>query len=143
MSDFERELKSRCQRAQQRVSELTREAERLQQQRAAADMEVATWQEALLVERRRSGKIAEGAPDTVRPPLGQLSLGDAVMRVLERTGEPMHVKDILRELASENYHMGSKNMIATIVTTLTRRKQFRRVAPNTFALIEEGEEEPS
>jgi len=65
------------------------------------------------------------------------------MRVLERVGRPLHVKEILRELRSENYRMGSQNPIATIVTTLTRRKQFRRVAPNTFALVEQGEEEPS
>ncbi len=143
MSDFERELKSRLESAQQRASELVRQEEMVQQQRRTVDLEVATWQEALLAERRRSGKIAEGAPHTVRPPLRQLSLGDAVMRVLERVGRPLHVKEILRELASENYHMGSKNMIATIVTTLSRRKQFRRIAPNTFALIEEGEEEPS
>jgi len=143
MSEFRKQLADRLESARQRVSELKRQLESLQGECAAAEREVTTWEGALLAEQRASGGISTDATDMLERPLRGFTLGDAVRQILQRVEGPLHVKDILRSLRSQAYPITSKNPIPAIVTTLTRRKDFKRVAPNTFDLAERGGEEES
>jgi hypothetical protein len=140
VSDFEKKLQDRIDQAQGRILQLSTALEGLQKELFAAQAEVTVWQEALATERRKHGEnTSEPSIGAVRPFTRQ-SLGDAVLQLLrDNRGEPMHAKDILRELRRRDYPIASKNPIAAIVTTLTRRRQFKRVRPNTFGLVEETE----
>ena len=139
MTDFEKQLTERMEQAQGNILRLSAELEGLQKELLAAQAEVAVWQEALTTERRKRGDNTSESPIGAVRPFTKQSLGDAVLQLLQDRGEPMHAKDILRELRRREYPIASKNPIAAIVTTLTRRRQFKRVRPNTFGLVEETE----
>jgi uncharacterized protein YciI len=72
--------------------------------------------------------VSESAVLTVK------SIADHIVDILQETGKPLHVKEIVSRLRGRT-SLNSKNPKDTVLTAIKRRgDQFKRVAPATFAL---------
>jgi hypothetical protein len=70
-----------------------------------------------------------------------LSVPQATCLLLKEVGVSLHAKEIFRKLNEGGMRIGGKTPVTSISTSLSRDKRFRKVAPNTFKLVEEGAEE--
>jgi hypothetical protein len=77
--------------------------------------------------------VAEGVPGA--PPLTNgIPIADQVAHILKEAGKPLHIKEIIRRLRAVR-NLTGKNVTANVIVSLKRRgNQFRKTAPNTFAL---------
>jgi hypothetical protein len=67
---------------------------------------------------------------------GHLTMAQAAAEVLTRSCRPMHAKDIWFLVMRGGYPHHSKTSFQALVTCMNRLKsRFRRVAPNTFAIV--------
>lgn len=145
-----RELKDRLERIMARPKATPRDADEASEAaKALAD---------LLRGEQRALRLLEGsAQERPRPPasgatpnsLAGLTLHEAARSVLEDAGWPMHVRDLaVRVKAGAWRNPRGKNATAPqlaqqLAARLPRYPEtFRRVAPNTFALTEWGDNPP-
>jgi hypothetical protein len=64
-------------------------------------------------------------------------LAAQVAAVLKDAGKPMHVREIVAELAKRQQPVTARNPVATVAVALGRRaEQFAKTGPNTFDLVE-------
>lgn len=94
------------------------------------------------------GDLGEVAPPNTQeePSLASFTLHDAAERVLERAGIPLHVKELGRRIKAGGWRhpRGEPSRPDQLLYQLAARlprhpDKFRRVAPNTFALVKWGE----
>ncbi len=66
-----------------------------------------------------------------------LSVPQAAFLLLKENGKPMHAKDIYQKLADGGIRIRGKTPVTSIAISLNRDKRFKKVAPNTFEIVEE------
>lgn len=68
-----------------------------------------------------------------------MSVPQAAVNVLKEAGRPMHAKDIYLRLLEGGVRIRGKTPVTSVAISLKRDKRFKKVAPNTFELVEEKE----
>jgi predicted ribosome quality control (RQC) complex YloA/Tae2 family protein len=63
-------------------------------------------------------------------------------RALQEAGTPLHIKDILRIIGIQNNKTNRISLGGTLARYSRSNDIFKRTAPNTFALVNGGNEEP-
>ena len=73
-----------------------------------------------------------------------MSVPDAVHMILKETHQPMHAKELCQCLIEGGMQIRGKTPVTSVATSLKRDRRFRKVAPNTFAIIlkDEGDHKP-
>jgi len=66
-----------------------------------------------------------------------MSVPQAAALLLREGGTPMHAKEVYRKLMEGGVRIRGKTPVTSIAISLRRDKRFRKVAPNTFDLVEE------
>ncbi len=66
-----------------------------------------------------------------------LSVPQAAYLLLKESVEALHAKNICQKLLEGGVHLRGKTPITSVAISLSRDKRFKRVAPNTFKIIEE------
>lgn len=66
-----------------------------------------------------------------------MSVPQAALMLLKEAGTPMHAKEIFRKLVEGGVRIRGKTPVTSIAISLRRDKHFRKVAPNTFDLVDE------
>jgi len=66
-----------------------------------------------------------------------MSVPQAALTLLKEAGRPMHAKDIYLKLSEGGVRIRGKTPVTSVAISLKRDKRFRKVAPNTFELVEE------
>ena len=66
-----------------------------------------------------------------------MSVPQAAITLLKEAGRPMHAKDIYLKLVEGGVRIRGKTPVTSVAISLKRDKRFRKVAPNTFELVEE------
>ncbi len=66
-----------------------------------------------------------------------MSVPQAAITLLKEAGRPMHAKDIYLKLLEGGVRIRGKTPVTSVAISLKRDKRFRKVAPNTFELVEE------
>lgn len=95
------------------------------------EREIARAERALGVRRRRAR--AARRPNARR--MNELTVKDAVVKVLRSKKRPMHYKDITETLLREGiYRTRSKNFLSTVAISIMRDKRLKRVEPGVYAL---------
>ena len=67
-----------------------------------------------------------------------LSVKDAVEKLLTEVGRSMHAKQVMEALQARGMHLSQKDPLATIVTVLVRgvsAGKYKRTGPNTFRRV--------
>jgi len=67
-----------------------------------------------------------------------LSVPRGAFMVLKEAGKALHAKEIYRRLTDGGGRIRGKTPITSIATSLSRDKNFKKVSPNTFLLVEES-----
>jgi HB1, ASXL, restriction endonuclease HTH domain len=101
--------------------------------RLEADLrKVAKQIEAASASARSTGKI-ERRPNARR--LNDISLADALEKVMSGRKSPIHYKDLTEAVVSRKlYRTRSRNLLSTVAVTLKRDRRFRKVEPGFYAL---------
>jgi hypothetical protein len=60
------------------------------------------------------------------------------MVLLKEAGTPTHAKEVYQKLVEGGVRIRGKTPVTSIAISLRRDKRFRRVAPNTFELVDES-----
>jgi hypothetical protein len=66
-----------------------------------------------------------------------MSVPQAALVLLKEAGRAMHAKDIYQKLLEGGVRIRGKTPVTSVAISLKRDKRFRKVAPNTFELVEE------
>jgi hypothetical protein len=121
------------------IDALISEKERQAQQLRAALSSVEVDLQALY----RTRAIMRGETDSeaaaMRSSRGQASIADLVESILRVAGE-LHCDDLVKRLAEIGVEVNKQTVSATLTRYIARKKRFKRVGPNRFALLKEGEE---
>ena len=68
-----------------------------------------------------------------------MSVPDAAFIILRESRRPMHAKELCQRLIEGGMQIRGKTPVTSIATSLKRDPRFRKVAPNTFEIIEQPE----
>ncbi len=92
------------------------------------------------VKRIFAASIIEEAKDVLlkKSKYAGLSLTQAAYILIKKEAKPMHAKNIYQKLVEGGIKIRGKTPITSIAISLKRDKRFKKVAPNTFALVEES-----
>ena len=67
--------------------------------------------------------------------LNDISLADAVEKVLKSRKAPVHYKELTDAVVKRKlYRTKSKNLLSTVAVTLKRDKRFKKVEPGLYVL---------
>jgi len=66
-----------------------------------------------------------------------LSVPQAAFLLLKETGKPLHAKEIYQKLTEGGVRIRGKTPVTSVAISLSRDKRFKKIAPNTFTLVEE------
>ncbi len=66
-----------------------------------------------------------------------MSVPQAALTLMKEAGRPMHAKDIYLKLLEGGVRIRGKTPVTSVAISLKRDKRFKKVAPNTFELVEE------
>lgn len=66
-----------------------------------------------------------------------LSVPRGAFMVLKDAGKALHAKEIYRRLIDGGGRIRGKTPVTSVATSLSRDKNFKKVSPNTFLLVEE------
>jgi hypothetical protein len=84
------------------------------------------------------GRTASGDAVVRRPNarrLNDVTVSEAIHRLLAEKGKPMHYKEIAARLVEEGrYRTRSRNFLSTVAITILRDKRIRRVEPGVYAV---------
>lgn len=113
------------------LARLTQKQARLQKELSQIDRDL----ERAAAGERRARK--QGAP--VRKPnarrLNEISLADALEKVLRSRKGPVHYKEMTDAVVRRKlYRTKSKNLLSTVAVTLKRDKRFKKVEPGFYTL---------
>jgi hypothetical protein len=82
---------------------------------------------------RPAGRANGRRPNARR--LNKISLGDAIVQVMNARNKPVHYKDLTVAIEKRGlYKTRSKNLLSTVAVTLKRDRRFRKVEPGIYAL---------
>lgn len=70
-----------------------------------------------------------------------LSVPQATFLLLKETGKALHAKEIYQKLIEGGVRIRGKTPTTSIAISLSRDKRFKKIAPNTFKLVEEAGQE--
>lgn len=76
----------------------------------------------------------EPRPGRLTGPLTGLAWSQAIFRVLEETGGPLHVRDIWQRLAAGGFRSDAVDPVRSVVAIAVRNPGIMKVRPNTYAL---------
>lgn len=114
------ELKETLERVQQ-LRDFITATERLCRRKGTAAPPSASASVTVMPQRRRTKAAA---------------LASRVAEILQHAGKPMHVRDIVAELAKRGEPIAAQNPVASVAVALGRRTdQFKKVSGNTFDLV--------
>ena len=68
-----------------------------------------------------------------------MSVPDAAFIILRESRRPMHAKELCHRLIEGGMQIRGKTPVTSIATSLKRDPRFKKVAPNTFEIIEQPE----
>lgn len=92
----------------------------------------------------RERRAMEGDPSQAilleRTKYAGLSVPQAAFVLLKETGGALHAKAIYARLEDGGVRIRGKTPVTSIATSLSRDGRFRKVAPNTYQLVEEAGE---
>ncbi|MBI3804847.1 MAG: hypothetical protein HY282_13910 [Nitrospirae bacterium] len=93
-------------------------------------------------EKEKSGKSAESHDHSKEILLEKtkyagLSVPQAAFLLLKETGKPLHAKEIYQRLTEGGVRIRGKTPVTSVAISLSRDKRFKKIAPNTFTLVEE------
>ena len=93
-------------------------------------------------EKERSGKPSETHDHSKEILLEKtryvgLSVPQATFLLLKETGKPLHAKEIYQKLTEGGVRIRGKTPVTSVAISLSRDKRFKKIAPNTFTLVEE------
>lgn len=89
-----------------------------------------------LCAKNSKGSAVTDAEPIVKRRTRTTALAQQVREVLLEAAKPLHVDDIVVALKSKGHPVMAQNPKATIAVALSRRPdQFKRVLPNTFAVV--------
>lgn len=66
-----------------------------------------------------------------------LSVPQATFLLLKEVGKAMHAKEIYQRLTEGGVRIRGKTPVTSVAISLSRDKRFKKIAPNTFTLVEE------
>ncbi|NKE72679.1 hypothetical protein MNODULE_18165 [Nitrospiraceae bacterium HYJII51-Mn-bac16s-1-B09] len=66
-----------------------------------------------------------------------LSVPQATFLLLKEAGKPLHAKEIYQKLTEGGVRIRGKTPVTSVAISLSRDKRFKKIAPNTFTLVEE------
>ncbi len=70
-----------------------------------------------------------------------LSVPRGAFMILKEAGKALHAKEIYRQLVDGGGRIRGKTPVTSVATSLSRDKNFKKVSPNTFLLVEALEPE--
>lgn len=146
-----------------RLAELAEELDRLRERRRAAEMlyeaefgepvapdasvgvmapralteskhVVAGDQAVLIPPGAGAGEQAELVTAHVPGPLTGLPWAEAIERVMQDAGTPLHVKEVWERLVAGGFQTGSRDPLRSIVAISVRSERIVRTGPNTYGL---------
>ena len=68
-----------------------------------------------------------------------MSVPDAVYQILREARKALHAKELYRQLLEGGMRIRGKTPVTSVATSLKRDRRFRKVGPNTFEAISEGD----
>ena len=68
-----------------------------------------------------------------------MSVPDAAYQILREAPKPLHAKELYQQLLEGGMRIRGKTPVTSVATSLKRDRRFRKVAPNTFEAIDEGD----
>jgi len=119
---------------EKRIKQKEEEVQRLKEELFKAEAYLEAMQESLRLIKKTSS--ADGN-DGIRP-------GSAVYKAraaLRKVGKPLHVESLLRSMGKEVTKKNKVSLSGSLGGYVRQELVFTRPAPNTFGLIEFGEEE--
>lgn len=66
-----------------------------------------------------------------------LSVPQATFLLLKEAGKPLHAKEIYQKLTEGGVRIRGKTPVTSVAISLSRDRRFKKIAPNTFTLVEE------
>ena len=116
-----------------RVRQLRAKRERILRELRDVDREIGRTERLLGVTRSRRRVVPARKPNARR--LNELTVKDAIVKVLRKKKRPMHYKDITETLLKEGiYRTKSKNFLSTVAISIMRDRRLKRVKPGVYAL---------
>jgi hypothetical protein len=88
-----------------------------------------------LVRARTNAAAAARPPRTNARSLNEISLADALEKVLRGRKKPLHYRELTEAVVERGlYRTRSKNLLSTVAVTLKRDGRFRKVEPGLYSL---------
>lgn len=120
-------------RTSSRVKKLRAKRDRILRELRDVDREIGRTERVLGLSRSRRSGVPARKPNARR--LNELTVKDAIVKVLRRKKRPMHYKDITETLLKEGlYRTKSKNFLSTVAISIMRDRRLKRVEPGVYAL---------
>ncbi len=120
-------------RTSARVEQLRAKREKIVRELRDVNREIGRMERMLGVSRSRRSAMPARKPNARR--LNELTVKDAIVKVLRKKKRPMHYKDITETLLAEGiYRTKSKNFLSTVAISIMRDKRLKRVEPGVYAL---------
>ena len=126
------DIQKRIRAKEAEVIEIERKIRDLEIQREAAKAYIQGLQEILPRVQRDEGTNGGGRQTDFR----KGSAPELVQQLLRKTGKPLHINQILEELGRPVEKKARLALAGTLSRCTRERLVFRKVAPNTFGLIE-------
>jgi len=115
-----------------RIDKLRERRERILGELRSLNREIGRMERMLGLSRSRSTLPAR-KPNARR--LNELTVKDAIVKVLRKRKRPMHYKDITETLLEQGiYRTKSKNFLSTVAISIMRDKRLERVEPGVYRL---------
>lgn len=123
-------------RLQMQIRELQDELQAVQRRRKSAQDLFAAEFGPMLGEMVATVAVDQGPMPEDQPsgPYSGLAWIDAIMRVLEEEGGPLHVREIWKRLAANGFRTEAVDPVRSVVAIAVREPSITKVRPNTYAL---------
>ena len=118
-----------------RVKRLRVKRDKIVREIRSLDREIGRLEGQLRVRRsrRRAPLVPLRKPNARR--LNEITVKDAVVKLLRRKKRPMHYKEITKALLKEGlYKTKSRNFLSTVAISIMRDRRLKRVEPGVYAL---------
>jgi hypothetical protein len=104
------------------------------------DTILSTIEASLDAQLRAVRRLRKGDEPEAKPPRNtRLSQVDMAYDVLKRTGEPLHISELLERIQSRfGVGVDRDSLVSSLAKKISRGDRFVRIARNTFALRKEG-----
>lgn len=131
------DIQKRIRAKEAEVNEISNKIKDLEMQREAAKAYIQGLQDILPKVQRGEGANGSGRQTDFR----KGSAPELVQQLLRKTGKPLHINEILEGLGRPVEKKTRLALAGTLARCARDRLVFRKVAPNTFGLIEAETEE--